>query len=134
MYECRCDGRLQTKRFTCLSYTFLLLLIIRVKRELERVYRNGCRYNERLNTETGRSKTPRNTAKFQVRSHHSSTAPSLLMDYMCRKARVILVGVLFDSLVSLCVYHEMYNASTAPCLTKCIMRARLPPFDSHLSL
>jgi hypothetical protein len=28
-------------------------------RELQRVYRNGCRCNERLNTETGGSKTPR---------------------------------------------------------------------------
>jgi hypothetical protein len=37
----------------------LLLFIIRVKRELKRVYRNGCRYNERLNTETGGSKTSR---------------------------------------------------------------------------
>ena len=37
---------------------FLLLFIIRVKRELKRVYRNGCRYNERLNIETGGSKTP----------------------------------------------------------------------------
>ena len=36
----------------------LLLFIIRVKRELQRVYRNGCRYNERLNAETGGSKTP----------------------------------------------------------------------------
>ena len=35
------------------------LFIIRVKRELKRVYRNGCRYNERLNAETGVSKTPR---------------------------------------------------------------------------
>ena len=35
-----------------------LLFIIRVKGELKRVYRNGCRYNERLNTETGGSKTP----------------------------------------------------------------------------
>jgi hypothetical protein len=35
------------------------LFIIRVKRELKRVYRNGCRYNERLNAETGRSKTSR---------------------------------------------------------------------------
>jgi hypothetical protein len=34
-----------------------LLFIIRVKRELKRVYKNGCRYNERLNTETGGSKT-----------------------------------------------------------------------------
>jgi hypothetical protein len=34
------------------------LFIIRVKRELKRVYRNGCRYNERLNDETGGSKTP----------------------------------------------------------------------------
>ncbi len=25
------------------------MFIIRVKRELQRVYRNGCRYNERLN-------------------------------------------------------------------------------------
>jgi hypothetical protein len=33
--------------------------IIRVKRELQRVYRNGCRYNERLNAETGGSKRPR---------------------------------------------------------------------------
>ncbi len=31
------------------------MFIIRVKRELKRVYRNGCRYNERLNTETGGS-------------------------------------------------------------------------------
>jgi hypothetical protein len=31
----------------------------RVKRELKRVHRNGCRYNERLNDETGGSKTPR---------------------------------------------------------------------------
>jgi hypothetical protein len=37
----------------------ILLFIIRVKREIKRVYRNGCRYNERLNTETGGSKTPR---------------------------------------------------------------------------
>jgi hypothetical protein len=35
-----------------------LLFIIRVKRELKRVYRNGCRCNERLNAETGGSKTP----------------------------------------------------------------------------
>ncbi len=33
----------------------MLLFIIRVKRELKRVYRNGCRYNERLNAETGGS-------------------------------------------------------------------------------
>ena len=38
---------------------FELLFIIRVKRELKRVYRHGCRYNERLNTETGGSKTSR---------------------------------------------------------------------------
>ncbi len=31
----------------------------RVKRELKRVYRNGCRYNERLKAETGGSKAPR---------------------------------------------------------------------------
>ncbi len=36
-----------------------LLFIIRVNREIKRVYRNGCRYNERLNSETGGSKTPR---------------------------------------------------------------------------
>jgi hypothetical protein len=35
------------------------LFIIRVKRELKRVHRNGCRYNERLNAETGGSKTSR---------------------------------------------------------------------------
>jgi hypothetical protein len=74
IYECRCNGRLQTKRFTRLSHTGLvvelehlkiktrltnekLLFITRVKRELKRVYRNGCRYNERLNAETGGSKT-----------------------------------------------------------------------------
>jgi hypothetical protein len=34
-----------------------VLFIIRVKGELKRVYINGCRYNERLNTETGGSKT-----------------------------------------------------------------------------
>ena len=33
-----------------------LLFIIRVKRELKRVYKNGCRYNQRLNAETGQSK------------------------------------------------------------------------------
>jgi hypothetical protein len=36
-----------------------MLFIIRVKREIQRVYRNGCRYNERLNAETGGSETPR---------------------------------------------------------------------------
>jgi hypothetical protein len=30
---------------------------------------------------------------------------------------VILVGVLFDTLVSRCDYHEMYDASTAVCST-----------------
>jgi hypothetical protein len=39
-------------------FIFFLLFIIRVKRDLKRVYRNGCRYNERLNAETGGSKTP----------------------------------------------------------------------------
>jgi hypothetical protein len=50
----------------------LLLFIIRVKRELKIVYRNGCRYNERLNSEAGGSKTPRThwvesvvTSRFQ---------------------------------------------------------------------
>ncbi len=43
-----------------------LLFIIRVKRELKRVYRNGCRYNERLNAETGGSKTPRTHWVAQV--------------------------------------------------------------------
>jgi hypothetical protein len=37
----------------------ILLFITRVQRELKRVYINGCRYNERLNTETEGSKTPR---------------------------------------------------------------------------
>jgi hypothetical protein len=36
-----------------------VLFIIRVNRELKRVYMNGCRCNERLNTETEGSKTPR---------------------------------------------------------------------------
>ncbi len=35
-----------------------LLFIIRVKQELKRVYRNGCRYDKRLNAETGGSRTP----------------------------------------------------------------------------
>ena len=60
----RCDERLKTKveESTRLTYTWLLgelleiygclLFIKRVKRELKRVYRNGCRYNERLNAET----------------------------------------------------------------------------------
>ncbi len=34
-----------------------LLFIIRVNREVKRVYINGCRYNERLNSETEGSKT-----------------------------------------------------------------------------
>ena len=55
IYECRCDERLQNR----LRRGSKLLFIIRVKRELKRVYRNGCRYNERLNAETGGSKTPR---------------------------------------------------------------------------
>jgi hypothetical protein len=45
-----CDNQ-----WTCVQ----LLFIIRVNREIKTVYRNGCRYNERLNTETGGSKTPR---------------------------------------------------------------------------
>jgi hypothetical protein len=36
---------------------YLQLFIVRVNRELQRVYRNGCRYNERLNAETGGSQT-----------------------------------------------------------------------------
>ncbi len=35
----------------------LLLFIIRVKREVKSVHRNGCRYYERLHDETGGSKT-----------------------------------------------------------------------------
>ncbi len=37
----------QTRKF--------VIFIIRVKRELKRVYGNGCRYNERLNAEAGGS-------------------------------------------------------------------------------
>ncbi len=49
----------RTNSFRCLWFMYnSLLFIIRVKRELKRVYRNGCRYNERLNAETGGSKTP----------------------------------------------------------------------------
>ncbi len=36
-------------------FVYVWEFIIRVKRELKRVYRNGCRYNERLNAETGGS-------------------------------------------------------------------------------
>jgi hypothetical protein len=65
------DGEGESSEVPLLSYTLRyvsltelghvcqLLFIIRVKRELERVYRNGCRYNERLNAETGGSKTSR---------------------------------------------------------------------------
>jgi hypothetical protein len=78
IYECRCDERLKSKaeESTRLAYTWLLgelleiygclLFIKRVKRELKRVYRNGCRYNERLNAETGGSKTPRTHWVAQV--------------------------------------------------------------------
>jgi hypothetical protein len=80
MNEGRCDERLKARveESTSLTYTGLLntgpkcsyslltgpkcsysllpkellLFIIRVKRELKRVDRNGCRYNERLNAET----------------------------------------------------------------------------------
>jgi hypothetical protein len=31
IYECRCDGRLQTKRFTCLSYTGLVVELEHLK-------------------------------------------------------------------------------------------------------
>ena len=42
------------------NHKFLCIpLVISSNRELKRVYRNGCRYNERLNAEAGGSKTPR---------------------------------------------------------------------------
>jgi hypothetical protein len=44
--------------------TWVMLFIIRLKRELKRVYINGCRYNERLNTETEGSKTPFKKPKY----------------------------------------------------------------------
>jgi hypothetical protein len=47
------------KREPKIRCIYWLLFMIRVKRELKRVYKNGCRYNERLNAETGGSKTPR---------------------------------------------------------------------------
>ena len=70
MHLCTCvreevgDGEDGTQKYHLCFHTHLdtfelLLFIIRVKRELKRVYRNGCRYNERLNAETGGSKTPR---------------------------------------------------------------------------
>ena len=31
IYECRCDGRLQTKRFTCLSHTGLVVELEHLK-------------------------------------------------------------------------------------------------------
>ena len=34
------------------------MFITRGKRYLKRIYIDGCRYNERLNTETGGSRTP----------------------------------------------------------------------------
>ena len=37
------------------THEFLFVVYCKSKRELKRVYRNGCRYNERLNTETGGS-------------------------------------------------------------------------------
>ena len=33
IYECRCDGRLQTKRFTCLSHTGLVVELEHLKRK-----------------------------------------------------------------------------------------------------
>jgi len=53
------DFHLKLWRKRCSWEVARLLFIIRVKWELKRVYRNGCRCNERLNTETGGSKTPR---------------------------------------------------------------------------
>jgi hypothetical protein len=52
IYDCRCDERLKPKddESTCLD-DIRRLFIIRVNRELKRVYRNGCRYNERLNAD-----------------------------------------------------------------------------------
>ena len=81
IYECRCNGRLQTKRFTLLAHTGLLLFIIRVKRELKRVYRNGCRYNERLNAETGGSKTPRTRFPGNCGNH------TIFFFHFCRKKK-----------------------------------------------
>jgi diadenosine tetraphosphate (Ap4A) HIT family hydrolase len=71
----------------------IMLFIIRVKRELKRVYRHGCRYNERLNTETGGSKTPRIHWVARVNIHrktkrylfiyYESTKKKLKTKYIC---------------------------------------------------
>ena len=68
MGECDIEaiGESSILKFTCETATLvrmlpnankLKLFIIRVKRELKRVYINTCRYNERLNAETEGSKT-----------------------------------------------------------------------------
>ncbi len=41
------------------------LFIVRVKREVKRVYRNGCQYNERLNVETGSDTGGSKTSRIQ---------------------------------------------------------------------
>jgi hypothetical protein len=48
---------------------FVVVYYKRAKRELKRVYGNGCRYNERLNTQTGGSKTPRTHWVTRVNIH-----------------------------------------------------------------
>ena len=46
-----CSHEEKSERRKC-NWSRFDVYIIRVKRELKRVYRNGCRYNERLNVET----------------------------------------------------------------------------------
>ena len=57
------DGERESTRLTDTGLVYYEWFFFKVyyepiKRELKRVYINGCRYNERLNTETQGSKTP----------------------------------------------------------------------------
>ena len=64
----------------------MLLFIIRVKRELKRVYRNGCRYNERLNVETGGSKTSRT---YWVPGTYSKSSPGGIVSGNCSPGQTL---------------------------------------------
>ena len=66
-----------------------MLFIIRVKRELKRVYRNGCRYNERLNAETGGSKTTRIYWVARVNLAYSKPSPSGHAAGNCRPGQTL---------------------------------------------
>jgi hypothetical protein len=55
IYECQCDGRLQTKRFTCLTYTRVRVNLVQTEKKVKKTKSFfACR-----NGQTGRSGSDR---------------------------------------------------------------------------